>query len=282
MQSQNRFGRFLRAFVTFGTTTMALHGAVTIEDLSKHGVCLLGPTSSEFQSVRAALGRSEVLDVLAPVSILLQNRTGRTMVAYSVRWKCVDVAGKVTFHNQTFNDIRRLSTGVEVIAGSSAVVSPLFAVLSNSEVRRMNALNNRVHEARATADRFNLQREVSIILDFALFDDGSWIGPAEGDGLAILAGQLESERLMVEQIVQFRVNRASPQVIETWLRARADEAARANFSARVGTIDWKSMYVRQHAEQLLSRLRRTGIEDVYETVRKMSEVKSVRPLFKKQ
>lgn len=206
------------------------------KDLREHGLVIVAPTDDSFEEEAGRLlaGRGErqkhVIESLKPFSVFVKNRGRRDVIAYRLRWDLLRQDGTVTTHITTYAEPGALmgrdsqhmggasrGAGVSIRANSSRYVS-LVTSLGESQDPEAS-LDIGVGTASATdldpirqaaADKneavliddlaAQLARAVSLTvsLDVAVFDDGSFVGVDSLGYVPQLQAALDAKRDLLQ------------------------------------------------------------------------------------
>jgi hypothetical protein len=171
------------------------------KDLPEHGLVIIGPADPSFDALLTAhlKGKpNEVMDSLKPFSFFVDNRSNRTVVAYSLQWCFTKADGTNECYADSLTNPRALMDGDnlpdEMIEQSGRIkphsarffslVSPdgsgsISVPASPEEVEQ---LKKGVSPDRgALLRRYGLElskySDITFSIDGAFFDDGTFVGP---------------------------------------------------------------------------------------------------------
>lgn len=164
--------------------------AITIDDLSAHGVTLVSPADPRFDALARPLIGERVADVvlqLKPMLTIANNDSGRTIVSFSVVWETRGPNGRTSRHwgHTSFPN----AVCGDLVPGRDE--EPFAA-----NTRRVHATDVAVHGWGAhdayydqflprfverTRDALTKATSLHLALDAVIFDDGTLIG-ADTDG----------------------------------------------------------------------------------------------------
>jgi hypothetical protein len=186
---------------TLSRSTQEMNLKINIKDLPKDKLRLIGPSDPLFEErlKKELKGESdEVIDALRPFSVFLENKGGKSLVAYMVQWCFTKADGtnqcyrKAVMNPQALMDGENLSPELERQSGRIKHDSAIFLSLLSPDgsgilrieisaeeaesIRKgkrfeQSALRQRFH---AYAGQFS---QLTVSLDAAFFDDGTFVGP---------------------------------------------------------------------------------------------------------
>ena len=171
------------------------------KDLPEHGLVIIGPADPSFDALLTARLKgkpNEVIDRLKPFSFFVENRSNRTVVAYSLQWCFTKTDGTNECHADSLTNPRALMDGDnlpdEMIEQSGRIkphstrfFSPIspdgsgsLSVPANPE--EVEQLKRGVSPDRGKLlQRYELElskySDITFTIDGAFFDDGTFVGP---------------------------------------------------------------------------------------------------------
>ncbi|HXU35633.1 MAG TPA: hypothetical protein VN937_04670 [Blastocatellia bacterium] len=196
---------------------------VISKGIPSHGVLLLASGDPSFEkNLSAALSNADISETEKLLSAFVINSSQRSVVAYYVRWTLADVNGKTVSHERIYKDLSLLmehrdkqardSEGFSIAAGSTRLIS-LIPFLSNAHQPQDNiggawfvhtATEDADSVKHALLDRNTKELGTKMIRDFehiasitvslngAFFDDGTFVGPDESQFFSKVKAQLDA------------------------------------------------------------------------------------------
>jgi hypothetical protein len=218
-------------------STRAMAVQVNVRDIPEHGLRLIGPADPSFKGMATSLLRAkpdEAVEALLPFSVLVKNTGNRTVVAYQLKWEVVRADGKVFTRTQGHlvpgvlkgeedvtgvggKSIRpnsawlcSLSTApLEVSArkrgtyeptGSGGVFSSLHGGGDQEEVKQaLQTGDHRVLQD-VLVNELKQASSLTVSLEGAFFDDGSFVGPDSTGFFDRVKAILEAEHDFLAEI----------------------------------------------------------------------------------
>jgi hypothetical protein len=165
-------------------------------DFPEHGIHLIGPSNPSFAKLAAQLVKSKegtTAADLPPYSVFLNNTSGRSIVAYSIIWECVDKKGStvdkslsnIIFYVFLHGDEAERN---KVMAGAEGIIGPnstWFISLDGPALRVDGSSEGQAEESMFVPQAQEIAKEfskVTIAVDGLFFDDGTFLG-ADTTGL---------------------------------------------------------------------------------------------------
>ncbi len=205
--------------IAVALTNRAVHAQVsmTVTGLPDKGLILIGPADPRFDKLLKGLLANETtpeLDALRPYSVILHNDSRQTVVAYALRWEYTNPNGKRVHVDLSDGQITRLMDGVirktpteydKVGAGidpRSWVVATPSTVLKTSSGAGDRAKDANYQDfLQKLVTRFSQGQDVSITLDGAFFEDGSFVGPNRSHLFENFTAEVLAKQAFVQQVV---------------------------------------------------------------------------------
>ncbi len=181
-------------------TTCAGQSTVLKEDFSKHGVLLILPDDSSYESELQRLGFSSNAgeDKLPPFSVLVKNKSQRGIAAFGLRFTRRSTQGDIATSDVVesqpsafldsghFGRYDKPPEGL-VMAGATRLVSP----------------DGIVDPTRKVGTSFKTDTPWTIIkvqLDSVVFDDGEAVGPNKLGAIEGLKARIDAQQDLMEEI----------------------------------------------------------------------------------
>jgi hypothetical protein len=154
------------------------------------------------------------LEMLKPYSAVLYNRSDKTVVAYALRWEYTSASGKLVHIDLSDGEVTSLLDGETkkttgeyekagpAVAGRSwIVVTPPTALKTNSGAKERASDSNHQNFLQTLASRFSQATDISITLDGAFFEDGSFVGPNNARLFENFSSELKAKQNLMSYIV---------------------------------------------------------------------------------
>ncbi len=200
-------------------TIQASSQTVSVRDLADYGVTLIGPGSPEFASSLSRTATAEkrsILEPLLPFSVVLVNKSNQTILAHTLRWVCTAPDGRRTYGTYTgAADVMTFTKGPRVPPGSATLVTPI----SSGDVRAHPARAQAVQNAER---RLRSQKEIVIVLDGVLFEDGRFAGPNETKIRDHHEGQVAASQEIQSTVLTKEKQGEHADAIFAWLKSVGD------------------------------------------------------------
>lgn len=162
-----------------------------VSPVVQDGVLLL-PTSDPNSVGVVPTPRSDQEAALLKYAVVLKNTTSHTIIAYCLRWKCVDSSGVVRPHVFARRNFNTFEGGAAVAPGASRLISRDAGVGNiQNPPAQAGAVTARFEQA---LRYYRAQRSIEVSLDLSVFDDGTAIGPDTSGWFAKFKGWLDAER----------------------------------------------------------------------------------------
>jgi hypothetical protein len=211
---------------------------VNVKDLPEHGLRVVGPADSSFNSLTATLPNVQSKappEALRPFSIFIKNTGKRTVVAYRLKWEVMHSDGKVLTYAQGHvipgvlkgeEDVPGRRSGkkirpdsvwycslatqpMEVASRESAADEPSgsgtsFAALHGSQYRdeaeRAVRENDQGASLNILADELAQASSITVSLDGVIFDDGTFAGPDSTGFFGRVKAMLDAEHDLLTEM----------------------------------------------------------------------------------
>ena len=162
---------------------------VAVRSLEADGVLLLSSSDAGFLEAFRSPPRKEYAPIL-PYSVVIQNRSGQEIIAYSVIWDRLDPEGRVHRGRRSADAFATLAPGVGLAPNSSHVVSLLMSLESGGQTWNAGTEAQSKHLLSLWAGPSTIE----ISLDAVLFADGSAAGPDAAGQIPRWTARLDAER----------------------------------------------------------------------------------------
>lgn len=219
----------------FGKGVEAVNVKINKKDFPQHGVTIIGPSEPAFDLLMSDLaqGRPDFpAEELKPFSVFIKNTGKRSIVAYKLRWECRKGDGTVIYKDSSFSAAWVLmSSGAEqeqAITQADTIIKPdstWFLSLNSDplplyhpptgpeDFNKGHGVSSREpgqvvvqgSEKIAALRRSNAKElaqytDITIILDGAFFDDGSFVGQDSTGFFDAVKAEVDANRDVLREI----------------------------------------------------------------------------------
>jgi hypothetical protein len=182
----------------FSDTARAQNVSVSLKSPSVPGLRVFSAADPAVRAFTSSVVGSTLPDSsqLLPFSLVVDNATGQTIIAYTLRLSYVDKDGHSGGHNRTYFNFDYVSNGMELPSGSMRLVTPLVSLGSTTSVpsQRSSTADARSNDVSDLANYLHTQAAIVTALDLVVLEDGTVFGPDEGGTLSYLQSFLIAER----------------------------------------------------------------------------------------
>jgi hypothetical protein len=183
-------------------------------DFPEHGIHLIGPSNPSFAKLAARLVKSKegtTAADLPPYSVFLNNTSGRSIVAYSIIWECVDKKGStvdkslsnIIFYVFLHGDEAERN---KVMAGAEGIIGPnsTWFISLDLPARRVEGISEgQIEESIFVSQAQEISREfskVTISLDGLFFDDGTFLGADTTGFFTEVKSQMDAQYEVLSEV----------------------------------------------------------------------------------
>lgn len=256
---------FLGVFslVGSGSANDGPHLPMKVEGLADAGLLLIGPSDPRFDGMANAVlqGQNDPsYEILKPYSVILQNNTTKTLVAYAITWDCVEPDGTVTGLNKRIMQVSALLDGnlpqtdpeekgqinsIEFGVGKKTdsesffaddgalepgdfkivtVESGLESVIGTKKSELRERLDDQsAFDLRLKIHGYDEDKAISVTLDGAFFDDGSFIGSDKSNFFDDFRDEVSAQQDVMNYIVNNADQNLDQVVAQLQSMVRVDE-----------------------------------------------------------
>lgn len=211
------------SFISPSIRKHSMNVSVRSKGIPEYGLFLIGPADPLFEkNISAALSNTEISETEKLLSAFVMNSSQRSVVAYHLRWTLVDANGKTQSHERSYKDPNLLmayrkmqgltSEGYSIGPESTHLISlvPFVSDVHHPQesiggtwfdqanttdidsVKRALQDHNTKELATRLMDSFGHIVSITVSLDGAFFDDGSFAGPDESQFFSKVKAQLDA------------------------------------------------------------------------------------------
>jgi hypothetical protein len=258
--------------------------SINVRDLPEHGLIIISPTDPSFRGKMSALLRGESgisLETIEPFSLFVKNTGDLTVVGYELKWDLTNPEGKtVTYRNSSINPGTLLGfvepgsddakLGQVIKPHSTRYFSPLVALdleggnsgilgtvgnFPNSATanQAQQALRdkNQIAFFRALSSTLSEYSSLTVSIDWAIFEDGSFVGPDTSGFFAKFEAHRNAKYDLLYEIARdIKQGRPLDEVYNK-VKVRADKP-RPIMSPASTPTDYYNFFQKIYAEEVLS------------------------------
>lgn len=243
------------SIVVFHTVLTKRSGQVSlkIKDIREHGLVIVGRSDPDFESLNGTLLKEGVrLDLSIQPYVFIKNLGNKRMIAYSLKWELLKDDGRVVTKTRSYSR-------EDILMGKEAPEDPSDRIVLRPNAARLFSLAGYgdgqeisltpVSTTGAKSDTEILQKleqtglltgvgkelnhtvGVTVTLDGAFFEDGTFVGPNTSRFFERTSMQIDAKNHMVQEILK-RLNQGdTPADVMKYLSAKADTLGEANSPA---------------------------------------------------
>jgi hypothetical protein len=243
------------SIVVFHTVLTKRSGQVSlkIKDIREHGLVIVGRSDPDFESLNGTLSKEGVrLDLSIQPYVFIKNLGNKRMIAYSLKWELLKDDGRVVTKTRSYSR-------EDILMGKEAPEDPSDRIVLRPNAARLFSLAGYgdgqeisltpVSTTGAKSDTEILQKleqtglltgvgkelnhtvGVTVTLDGAFFEDGTFVGPNTSRFFERTSMQIDAKNHMVQEILK-RLNQGdTPADVMKYLSAKADTLGEANSPA---------------------------------------------------
>jgi hypothetical protein len=265
--------------ISVALTSRAVHAQVSMNatGLPDKGLILIGPADPGFEEKAASVlnGRKDfTFETLKPYSVILQNTSQKTVVAYSLRWEYPAPKGQIGIWDRSFGQGSRLldggkrktngaddKRGPTIGPGEWKLITPKSYIGTESRVTSDAQAADQGYRTylKSVADRLG-GGELTVTLDGAFFEDGTFVGPDRAGYFDIFKADVTARHdLMTRVVAAGKTGQGLAQVaseIESALPAQ-----KTPLRPGATPADYYEYYKYQYATEFLNVRKQRGDQD---------------------
>jgi hypothetical protein len=254
--------RILTSLILLAISIVVFHAVLTkrsgqvslkIKDIREHGLVIVGRSDPDFESLKGTLSKEGVrLDLSIQPYVFIKNLGNKRMIAYSLKWELLKDDGRVVTKTRSYSR-------EDILMGKEAPEDPSDRIVLRPNAARLFSLAGYgdgqeisltpVSTTGAKSDTEILQKleqtglltgvgkelnhtvGVTVTLDGAFFEDGTFVGPNTSRFFERTSMQIDAKNHMVQEILK-RLNQGdTPADVMKYLSAKADTLGEANSPA---------------------------------------------------
>lgn len=282
-------------FVLINSGVKARTVRLNKRDLPEYGLLIVAPTDPSFNSevVKLSAGRSNeqkrLIEITKPFSVFVRNSGSQDVIAYRLRWDAMQPDGTVTTHIRSYAEpdvlmggvARSISevtrnAGVSIRSNSSRYVSLTSSIGQSEEVGIMSSMGSdasnvdagQIQQIGAEENEAALldllgtelarAESLTVTLDVAIFDDGSFIGPDSLNYIEAIEAQVAAKRQLLDGVLRAAWQKSPDHVFDD-LESIANQPDTL-IDANSRSADYYRIYEKEFAKELL-RTRAASADD---------------------
>lgn len=190
-----------------------------ITGIPEKGLVLVGANDPLFPSMANAIlnGRDDLLyNTFQPYSVVLWNKTGKTVVEYCLRWEFTKPDGKRVAWDMSYGDTMGLLDGSTPKAGASVgklnavirpgewmVVTPKSHLGRNSPITPVGraAIGAYMADLQSHVGMLRTSSDLTVGLDGVFFDDGTFVGPDQSGFFDRFKAEVQANQDVANQVL---------------------------------------------------------------------------------
>lgn len=280
--------RYLALFLTtFLSQSTGWTAMISVADLPKAGVLLIGPSDHQYSAFldRLSLSSSPVLDGFKPYSVLLRNTGARGVAGYAITWTVVSSSGKsklTTFFSSVPASLKlpRRNPNDSASKASPApnevqLVAPAFRVQAGGKLPPNALLAAWLPELQ----KYAAATAINVTIDSVVFEDGTWVGDNKSHFVDAFQAQISAEHDVKLTIHRARARRASAEEVFGAIKTLAGSEQLQPPRIESPSSDWYRYYSQLTAREILAVRDTAGDQAALSIV--YAHFYSVRPLLTK-
>jgi hypothetical protein len=202
------------------TSRRAVHAQVSMKvtGLPDKGLILIGPADPSFEEKAGSMLKDRkdfTYETLKPYSVILENTTRKTVVAYALRWEYPAPKGQVGTWDRCFGQPSGLldgtkrktdpsddKRGLSIAPGEWKLITPESYIGRESRVtsERLAADQGYRTSLQSVASQLG-QGDLTVTLDGAFFNDGTFVGPDRTGYFEIFKAEVTAKHDLLIRVV---------------------------------------------------------------------------------
>ena len=250
---------------------------VNLKGIPSHGLTLIGPPDPLFDEATQTFFRGmpvarAKMFAIAPLAVFVNNKSGRLVVAYELRWDVGRPDGSVESSSFAYTNPRALMDGgapgeeaqgiqglFSIKAGSMRLVSPAFSLAESDPIPSVpddDTIRELAHRVLAGASN------ITISLDGVFFDDGFFVGPDSIGFFANFKAQVDANHDLLEWLAtSIRNNGGSPEPAFSEMAALIKRTD-GPLSAEATPTDYYRYHMANYAKEILQARDKLGADAI--------------------
>lgn len=287
-------------FAGIRKVTPGMQVRINKRDLPEHGIQIITSVDTSFDGIVAKHFNNRSPETLKPLSVFIQNSTGRLVVAYALTWELRDESGKVIsskissysepgvlMGNEIPKDLKHTTAiepgAVRCFSRDSQIEQDApdteeakgLSFLSESEGNKNDGTS--AIRARLTAELARTAA-VTVSLDGVIFDDGTFVGPNTTRFFEQMQAMLNAKVDLLREIAVASQRGTEDQALDS-ITAESKKAD-VSFQGKVSADDWYRYYRKLYATEITNKYYAYGSEALAPVLVRSYE--RARPSLRKQ
>lgn len=240
-----------------------------VKDLPEHGLSIIDSSDSRYGTLVSSLlqdNSDPLVETLAPFSIFIKNSSKHTVVACVLKWEMIPQNGKTLTSRREYTnllvlmgkEVSGVKEGLIIRPGGTWFFTPSYLPVSQGEDRSktVNDKTEVVAELNRVLPELTQFTSITVSLDGAFFDDGTFVGPDSSEFFAKVEAMRNGRRDALLAIVNDKKEGKSD--IEVFKHVEELAAAKVNTNARPTAADYYSSFRKDAAAELLRMRKAEG------------------------
>jgi hypothetical protein len=239
------------------------------------------------------------MEALKPFSVLLKNMGNKTVIAYQLKWELTQPDGRILTNTQGFTNLEKLRTindtespeltDVTVDSSSGNVIKPgsvlfcspagtldidqapaggrsnLIIISMPQKTETVNEIGqvpqeNPERKLSKFATQLSQLSSITVSLDGALFDDGTFVGPDSTKFFSWIMSKLNAKLDLLQEVRSLKRDKSESQAVE-YLRTIANKP-KLNINNKSTPDDIYNFYKKRFAQQMVRVHSAVGFEAI--------------------
>jgi hypothetical protein len=239
------------------------------------------------------------MDALRPFSVLLKNVGNKTVVAYQLKWELTQPDGRTLTHSQGFTDLEKLKTindirlsrltDKTVESGSDNIIYPgsilfcspagitdisrsaagsngnliIFSRPPKTETGKGNRQVSQEHpetKLSRLAAQLSEASSITVTLDGALFDDGTFVGPDSTNFFSWITSRLNAKLDLLQEVQGLQRDKSANEAV-AHLKMIADKP-KTSINGKSTPDAIYNYYKKRYAQQMVMAQSTAGFREI--------------------
>jgi len=236
---------------------------VKIKGIPQHGLILIGPGEPAFQEELSSLMGYRIgrIGTVIPLSVILENKSDKAVVAYKLRWEFVNEKGRTVRKEVTYQQPNALldqgtpkgnpEGGFLIAPEGKRLVSLVGSMGQDSDI------SNSDPRIAPLTDELRTARGLTVILDGAVFEDGTVVGRSNSTLFETFKASVDAKQDLMDEIFDSLRKGLTEEQIAGNLRSSIDPNAVLN----PGSASEAYLYSRrEHVQEFLNVRDKAGFQ----------------------
>lgn len=255
---------------------------LNVKDLADQGLVVVASSDPSYDAMVHAFlkGKSDpIVDSLGPYSVFIKNTSTRTVVACILNWEMLQSNGQIRRLRSEYinlpalmgNSLDEVKEGFKIRPNSPWFFIPTYLQVDQDEdgSKRAGSVesDSTNKELEKVRSQFSRDLSITVTLDGAFFEDGTFIGPDTSGFFAKVEAIRNAKRDLFQEIANERIK---GKTLSDALRHVEDVANRSEvkLSDTSPPADYYNSFKREAAAELVRMRNREGDDRVLDQVHK--------------